>query len=648
VATEYTWFPPKELVEQSNVKKLMDAYGFKDYRELVAKTAEDIEWWWATLAKEINVEWFRPYDRVYDSSQGIPWTKWFVGGKLNIAHNCLDRHAHSHIRHKIAFYWSGEDGRVEKYTYREVYVEANRLANALRGMGVGAGDVVSVCLPMLPQTVVSMYAALKLGAIFQPIFSGFGPSAIAARIRDAEPRVLITADATYRRGRVIKLKETVDEAAREAGFDQKVVTVKRVGVGVPWTDGRDYWWHEICENQPREFQTEQVDSEHPALLLHTSGTTGRPKGAVISHIGALLQSSKEIYFNLDLKPQDVFMWITDIGWMMGPWQIIGVQHHGGTHAIFEGAVDYPNPSRIWSMIQKFEVSILGGSATVFRMLKSYGRKWIEPYDISSLRITGNTGEPIDPDTWRWLLEQIGGGRCPVINLSGGTELLGCFLLPSPVIPLRPSTLGLPGLGMDIDVFDDEGRPIRGRIGYLVAKKPSPSMTRGFWKDPDRYLDTYWARWPGVWFHGDWASVDEDGYWYLHGRADDVIKIAGKRLGPAEVESIVNQHPAVRESAALGKPDEKKGEVLVCFVTLKPGHVPSEQLETEIGSLITRALGKPFAPEAIMFVSDLPRNRAGKLMRRTIRALLLGSQAEDTSVVDNPDAVEEIRRLVAAS
>ena len=639
------WYPPEELVENSNVKKFMDKHGFRDYNSLIRKSAADIEWFWSKAVEELGVEWFRPPEAVLDASRGIQWARWFPGGEINVAHNALDRHARSHARDRVAFIWAGEDGAVERCTYRDLYVRANKLANALAGLGVRRGDAVALLLPMVPETIVSMFAILKLGAVVMPIFSGFGPSAIAERLGDSGAKILITVDGTYRRGRVVRLKETLDEAAREAPGLEKVVVAERTGLDVPWTDGRDLRWDDLCGDQPGERATEPVDSEHPALLLYTSGTTGRPKGAVISHVGALLQPSKEIYFNLDLKPGDVFMWISDIGWMMGPWQVLGVQHLGGTHLIFEGAINHPGPDRVWSIIEGFGVTHLGGSATVFRMLKSYGDGLVEAHDLSSLRMTGNTGEPIDPDTWRWLLETVGRGRCPVINLSGGTELFGCFLLPLPVMPLKPSTLGGPGLGMDIDVFNELGEPVRGEVGYLVCKKPAPSMTRGFWGEPDRYIETYWSMWPEVWCHGDWASVDVDGFWFLHGRTDDVIKIAGKRLGPAEVESIVDEHPAVRESACIGLPHEIKGEVMVCFVALRPGHRPDAEVREEILGLIVSALGKPFAPEDIIFVSDLPRNRAGKIMRRTVRAVAMGREPEGLAIVENPESIDEIRKTI---
>ncbi len=642
------WYPPESLVEDSNVKRFMDEHGFEDYRDLVQKSVEDIEWFWSEAAKELEVEWFHPYSRVLDTSKGIQWASWFINGRMNVAHNALDRHATSEAKDRIAFIWAGEDGVVERITYRELYEEANRLANALDELGVKEGEPVALLLPMIPETVVSLFAILKVGAIVMPIFSGLGPPAIATRLARSGARVLITADGTHRRGRVIRIKEDLDEAARSAPDLEKVIVAKKTGLDVPWTRGRDLLWNGALEGQSVEYQTKPLDSEHPALFLYTSGTTGRPKGAIISHAGALLQSSKEIHFNMDLKPGDVLMWITDIGWMMGPWQIIGAQNLGGTHVIFEGTINYPEPDRVWSMIEEFGVTHLGGSATAYRMLKSLGDEWVEAHDLGSLRVTGNTGEPIDPDTWTWLMETVGEGRCPLINLSGGTEIFGCFLLPLPVMPLKPSTLGCPGLGMDIDVFNDEGESVRGEVGYLVCKKPAPSMTRGFWNEPERYIETYWSRWPSVWFHGDWASVDEDGYWFLHGRTDDVIKVAGKRLGPAEVESIINEHKTVRESACIGLPHELKGEVLVCFVALKPGHEPNRELEEEIRGLIVGSMGKPFAPEGVILVRDLPRNRAGKIMRRIVKAVMMGKEPRDLSVVENWESLDEIRKAARNS
>lgn len=638
----FVWNPPKDLVESSNVKAFMDEHGFKDYKELVEKSADDIEWWWKTAAETLDVEWFEPYNEVYDISKGVEWTDWFVGGKINLAYNVLDRHAKGKRKNKVALIWEGEDGETKKFTYLELYREVNRFANALKSFGVKKGDVVALYIPMLPETVITMLAAIKIGAVALPIFSGFSPTAVATRLEDSEAKVLVTADGSYRRGKEILLKPSADEALKNSKVE-KVVVVRRINADVEMKEDRDIYWDEIKESA--KCEATPVESNEPALLLYTSGTTGKPKGVVLSHIGALLQSSKEIYFNLDLKDEDVLLWITDIGWMMGPWQIIGSQHLGGTHVIFEGAPNYPTEDRIWRMIDDYEISILGGSATVYRMLKKYGDDIVDQHSLESLKITGNTGEPIDHDTWMWLLKVVGKERCPIINLSGGTEIFGCFLLPSPVIPLKPTTLGYPGLGMNVDVFDDDGKPVRQQVGYLVCKKPAPSMTRGFWRDPERYIQTYWSRWKGVWYHGDWAFVDEDGYWYLLGRADDVIKVAGKRMGSAEVETIVNSHPAVQESACIGFPDELKGEVIWIFVVLKPGFEESEELRKEIEDLIVRELGKPFKPAKILFVADLPRTRSGKIMRRLVKAVVTGKELGDTSALENPESLEKIKKAL---
>ena len=639
------WHPPPDLVENSNVVAFMRKHNIPDSKTLIKKSVENPEWFWSSAADELGCEWYRPYDRVLDVGRGPEWAKWFVGGRVNIARTGLDTHARSKGESKTAFIWAGEKGELEEYSYRRLFLEVNRLANGLKSLGVRRGDVVATYLPMLPEAVVTLYATVKMGAVFLPIFSGFGSSALSTRLRDSTAKVLITADETYRRGRPVELKRIADESLQDNDAVRNVVVRRRTGVKVSWHEGRDVWWSDLSRDQSEDFAAEELDSDHPALLLYTSGTTGSPKGAVISHIGAILQPAKEIYFNLDYKEGNRFSWISDIGWMMGPWQIIGCQQLGGTHLIFEGAPDYPSPDRIWKMVKNFELTHLGGSATVFRLLKSFGDKWLVGNDLSSLRMIGNTGEPIDNDTWRWLLTSVGHERCPIINLSGGTEIFGCFLLPLPTMPLKPSTLGAPGLGMDVEVFDDKGRPVRGQIGFLVCKHPSPSMTRGFWHDPDSYIETYWSRWRKVWYHGDWASVDEDGYWFLHGRADDVINIGGKRMGPAEVESVIDKHPGVRESAVIGRTHQVKGEELICFVSLNPEARPSGELKQKIKNSIVTSIGKPFSPGDVIFVKDLPRNRAGKIMRRVIRAVTMGEAPKDLSILENPESVDAIKKVI---
>ncbi|RPH40904.1 MAG: AMP-dependent synthetase, partial [Planctomycetota bacterium] len=486
-------------------------------------------------------------------------------------------------------------------------------------------------------------ACLKIGAVAVPVFSAFGAPALAVRLQDAEAKVLFTADGVSRRGKKTPLKPEADLAVKECPSIRKVIVLRRIGIDVPMGPN-DVWWHDSVGAAPTQAPTVDLEAEDTAIVLYTSGTTGKPKGTVHTHAGALAQVVKELGYNFDVKPDDVFFWVTDIGWMMGPWEMIGAAFFGATLVIFEGAPNYPNPDRLWEIVERHRVTHLGISPTAIRLLKSSPLDWVTKHDLSSLRILGSTGEAWDPDSYLWFFENIGKRRCPIINISGGTEIIGCHLSPLPITPLKACTLRGPGLGMDVDVFDDDGKPIRGGIGHLVCKKPAPSMTKGFLKDPQRYLETYFAKFgPNVWYHGDWAKIDEDGYWFLYGRSDDTIKVAGKRVGPAEVEGALIAHPAVAEAAAIGVPHELKGETVVCFVVLKPGSAPSEPLRTELQDQVVKHLGKTLKPEALKFVRMLPKTRSAKIVRGAIRRRFLNQPIGDVSTVENPDAIEEIAR-----
>jgi acetyl-CoA synthetase len=635
------WSPGPELVERTNVGRFLIRHGLPDYPTLVSASIEDPEWFWHAAVNHLGIEFFTPYSKVLDDSAGIPWTRWFVGGTLNIAHNCLDRHAISDRRDQIALIWEGEDGTTRKFTYADLAAETNRVANALGRLGVAPGDRVGLFLPMLPETVAAFLAIAKLGAIVVPIFSGFGASAVADRLIDAGATVLITGDGFLRRGNVVRLKAVADEALALAPGVTAVVVVRRLGIDVPMIAGRDHKWEGLVAAESTECPSLPVDSEHPFLIIYTSGTTGKPKGAVHVHGGFLVKIAAEVAYQADLQEGDVLHWFSDMGWIMGPWAVVGGLALGGTLFLYEGAPDYPTPDRLWRQVAEHGITILGVSPTLIRALMKHGDAPVLRHDLSRLRILGSTGEPWNPEPWTWYFETVGGGRCPIINFSGGTEVGACFLSPTPLSHLKTCSLGGPALGMAVDVLDAEGRPTRGSVGELVCTKPWPGMTRGLWNDPDRYIQSYWSRRPGVWVHGDWASIDEDGEWFLHGRSDDTLKIAGKRLGPAEVESILVGHPAVSEAAAIGAPHEVKGEAIWCYLVARPGIETSEALADALRDRVAEALGKAFAPDRMVFVAELPRTRNGKILRRAIRARALGLDPGDLSNLDNVASLDSI-------
>jgi acetyl-CoA synthetase len=635
------WRPTSQYVDNSNMSRFMRKHGIRTVEDLIKRSIDDIEWFWDATAKDLNIEWFKPYEKLLDTSKGIEWARWFIGGKLNITYNCIDRHAKAK-RDKVAVIWQGEDGDVKRLSYGTLCEEVNRFASGLKSLGVRKGDAVGLYLPMSPHVPIAMFGAFKIGAICVPIFSGFGASAVASRLNDVRARILVTTDGALRKGKNLQVKKEADAAADLVKSVEHTIVCKRLGVEVPWSSGRDIWWDDLVKDQPRESPTAQLDSEDVSLLLYSSGTTGKPKGTVHTHAGPLIECTKDVAYHFDTKEEDVFFWVTDIGWMMGPWMLIGTLNLASTVVLFEGAFDYPRPDRLWKMIEDFKVTTFGISPTLVRLLMRYGDQHLSGHDLSSLRILGSTGEPWDPESWTWFFEKVGGSRCPIINITGGTELIAPHLSPSPLSPLKPCTVGGPGLGMDVDIFNEEGKPVRGEVGYVVMKKPCPSMTKGFWNDPERYIETYWSRWPKIWYHADWGLVDNEGFWFVLGRADDTIKVSGRRVGPAEVESALLEHSSVSEAAAIGLPDEVKGEEIACFVVLKPDISQSEELKEALKNQVAKAMGKTFRPKEIRFVRQLPKTRSGKVVRRLMKSRLLGkTDLGDLSTLDNPEALDEI-------
>jgi acetyl-CoA synthetase len=647
--TDVVWSPSREYVEQANVTRFMRAHGIETYEELVARSQEDVEWFWDEVVKDLGIGFFRPYERVLDTSDGVPWAKWFVGGEINLAHVTCDTWA-ERTPDAVAVLWEGESGEIRRVTYRELREMSDRLANGLTALGVGDGDAVGIFMPMAPETVAATLACAKVGAIYLPIFSGYAADAVATRLNDARAKVLITADGFLRRGQQVAMGEVASAAADQAPSVQSLITWSRLGLAEgPSRTGRDVRWDELLADQPGRFETRHLDSEHPLFLAYTSGTTGRPKGSVHVHGGFTVKVAEEVAYQTDLHQGETLFWVTDLGWIMGPWEVTGAGALGATVFLYEGAPNYPDPDRIWRMVAEHGITTLGISPTLIRALIPAGDEWVEKHDMSSLRILGSTGEPWNPEPYLWFLEKVGGGRCPIINISGGTEIGACFLSPLPINDLKPTTLRGPALGMAIDVWGPDGKPVpRGEVGELVCTKPWPAMTRGVWGDPDRYLQTYWSRWPDVWVHGDWASIDEDGFWFLHGRSDDTMNVAGKRLGPAEVESALTEHSGVAESAAVGVPHEVKGETVWCFVITKPGHATDQAMEKELKAVVADHLGKAFTPERIVFVDELPKTRSAKILRRAIRATVLGEDPGDLSSLENPSAIEKIRAEIGAT
>jgi acetyl-CoA synthetase len=644
---EVIWSPTPEVLEQANVVRLMHKLGRSDYRQLQQFSQDEPERFWPAAIEDLGLEFSKPWKRVVDLSRGPEWATWFVGGKLNLAWNCVHRWAEGPHAEVAAALWEAEDGERHGLTYAELSGRVTRFAEALVSLGVGPGDRVAYFLPMSPEVSIVSHACAHIGAIQVPIFSGFAAPAVAQRLQHSEAKVVVTADGSLRRGRELPMKEIVDEALRESPSVEHVVVWRRLGRDdVPMAPGRDLFDTDAMNGQPGELEPLAVDSEHPYLLTYTSGTTGPPKGVVHVQGGFLVSIAREVAYQADAKAGEVVHFVTDMGWIMGPWEVVGGNALGCTVLFAEGAPDWP-ADRLWALVERERVAVLGLSPTLTRALIPHGTELVERHDLSSLRVLVTTGEPWNPEPYRWLHEHVGGGRCPIINCSGGTEVGACFLSPTVAMPIKACSVGGPALGMAMDVVDAAGRPVRGELGELVCRKPFPGMTRGFWRDPERYLETYWRRLPGVWVHGDWASVDEDGYWFLHGRSDDTLNVAGKRVGPAELESAVVAHPSVVEAAAVGVPHGVKGEVAWIFCALVPGVEPSDELAGELRALVAAELGKAFAPERVLFVTALPKTRSAKIVRRAVRAKAVGTDPGDLSAVENPETLDEIEAAARA-
>ncbi len=640
---EIVWRPTPAYVEGSHLQRFMQRYGIASVDALLRRSTDDVGWFWEAVLDYLDIRFCKPYEKILDLSDGLPWAKWCIGAELNITENCLDKWLNTPTQNRVALRWEGEEGQVRALTYGDLYREVSRVANGLRALGLGKGDAIGLYMPMTPEIAIALLAIARIGGVILPLFSGYGATAIATRLADAEARALFTADGFYRRGKVVEMKSVADEALTQVPSVEHVIVYPRVGCEIPWIAGRDRWWDDVVSGQPSTSEPECTAAEDVLMIIYTSGTTGRPKGAIHTHCGFPIKAAQDMAHGMDMHESDTLYWMTDMGWMMGPWEVFGVTLLGGAMLLYDGAPDYPGPDRLWALVERHGVTILGVSPTLVRALMRFGDEPVRAHDLSSLRVTGSTGETWNPDPWMWFFQTVCGERVPIINYSGGTEISGGIVMGNVLTPLKPGAFSGPAIGMAADVLDAEGHSVRGQVGELVVRKPWIGMTRGFWKDPERYLASYWTRFPDVWVHGDWALVDEDGLWYILGRSDDTLKIAGKRLGPAEVESLLVSHPAVIEAAVVGVPDPVKGEAVACFCVLSPHIQPDGALAEEIKDLVARELSKPLRPRAVCFLSDLPKTRNAKVMRRVIRAAYLGEDPGDLSALVNPEIVEEIRQ-----
>lgn len=640
--TRFVWLPDPALSAASNAAAFMRVLGVSDYADMVRYGDDEPERFHDALLKHVGFRFFQPYTRVIDELQGIAWTRWCVGGTTNVVLNALDRWRGTPTYDKAAILWEGEDGARRSLTYRQLDRDVCRLAGGLRALGLAAGDVIAIYMPNIPEAVVAMLAAAKIGGIVMPLFSGLGADAIANRLGIGEAKALITVDGSLRRGRIVSAKATVDEAAALAPALAHIVVLRHCGVAVDWNPGRDRWWHELCAGQPEDAPTEPMDAEAPYLLVFTSGTTGKPKGVVHTHIGFSAKLFIDLWLMLDCKPEDRVLWMSDMGWIIGPLLVYGTTLIGATCVLVEGAPNFPDSDRMWRVAAEQEVTYLGVAPTTIRTFMAQGSEPLASYDLSRIRLVISAGEAWTPDAWMWCFEKIGGRRLPILNFSGGTEMLS-IIGTTVLLPLKPTgfNCAVPGAGSDIADETGHSAPA-GAVGELIMRRPSIGLTRGLWKDSGQYLTTYWSTWPNIWHHGDFASRDGDGQWYIHGRSDDTMKIAGKRVGPAEVEALLMATGKLSEAAAIGLPDPIKGSALVVVCSLQPGIRPSDDLRAELAQAIVHGLGVPFRPSRVIFLSDLPKTRNMKILRRVIRAVCLGDDPGDLSALVNPETLVELR------
>jgi acetyl-CoA synthetase len=635
------WFPDEEYKRSTRLYQWMQSLGYSDYESFYQQSIQDIGWFWQEAERAVGFQWMKPYTEVLDLANGIPFPNWFAGGTCNVVESALTRWTQQDTKTQPALIWEGENGDSKQYTYEELHNWVCRVANGLQKLGIEKGDRITIYMPMIPETAVAMLAAMKIGAIVSPIFSGFAADAIVTRVQAAKSKMIITADGFARRGKTVSLKQEVDLAMIHCPTVEKVVIVKHARNDYT-PQSYDFSWRVLEQEDILETSVE-MKADDPLMLIYTSGTTGKPKGTVHTHAGFPLKSAFDAGFGMNVKQGDRILWVTDMGWMMGPFLLFGSLLNGATMVMYEGVPDYPQPNRLWEMVDKYQITHLGISPTLIRSLMTKGDEWVAKHSLQSLQVIGSTGEPWNPDPWLWLFRTVGKGRVPICNYSGGTEISGGIFGNVLVKPIAPISFNSPLPGMAAVVLNEQGEPAINEVGELCIEQPWVGMTKGFWEDNERYINTYWSRFTNKWVHGDWVIFDGEHY-IITGRSDDTLNIAGKRIGPAEYESVLVKHEDVVEAAAIGVPDDIKGEVCHCFVVLREDVRPSPALKEELLLLVGSHIGKALCPKDIHYVADLPKTRNAKVMRRVIKSAFLGKDRGDLSSLVNPEALEEIAAL----
>jgi acetyl-CoA synthetase len=633
------WVPNPADFDAAPLGRFAARHGLNDAESVHERAAQEPNWYWEAAAKDLGIRWFHPYEAVVDLGQGVELPRYFTGGSLNWSDYAIDRWVDAGRGSSLAVTWEGDGGEQRTLTYSELKDEVERAAGALISAGVQRGDTVGLVLPMVPEAVVAVYAIVRIGAIVVPMFSGYGAVAIRDRMEQSEARFLVTADAFPRRGRLIELKATVDEAIAGLPID-RVLVVARSGLVGAVSEPPDRWWHDELAKATPVVEALPMESDDPCLLLFTSGSTGRPKGCVHTHAGLPFKVAIEARHSMGLDESGTFLWLSDMGWVMGTYVVAAALANGATAALFEGTPDWPTPDRLWEVTDRLGVTVLGISPTAVRSLMSHDTSWVTKHDLKNLRAIGSTGEPWNVEPWMWCYRYVGKERTPIVNISGGTECGGALLSGSIHLGAKPMSFSGPALGMATDVVDADGRSVRGQVGELIVRSPWPGMTRSLWREPERYFESYWQRYPGLWHQSDFGYIDRDGYWYLLGRSDDTMNIAGKRIGPSEVESALVRHDSVVEAAAISIPHNVKGEELLAFVVLREG-VELKTLNETLVAHVRHDLGPAIVPRQIIQLAELPKTRSGKIMRRIIRAGYLKEPMGDLSSLENPGSIDAL-------